>query len=317
MKVRKREYQLLDGSQRELVQRVGDGSIITRFEKTPLPNSHSDAVCPHFLELKWATGCPFSCVWCYLNGTLRFPPWKTQPRVKPYDKIEIHVRSFLGTANGSRELLNAGELSDSLMHERNGNPFSRFIVSLLQEQHQHKVLLLTKSTHIQNLLDMRGQEHAVVSFSLNADSVAKEFEKSAPAVADRLTAAKALNEAGYEVRVRIDPMVPVPSWREDYLGLIDDIFDHFAPSRVTLGSLRGLQSTINMSVDKSWVSFLSEGSNWGKRVDADTRSTMYGALIQHMGDRFGYSSVGLCKETVEVWGRLGMDYRTITCNCIL
>ncbi len=317
MKVRKREYRLLDGSRRDLVERVGDGSIITRFEKTPIPGGHSDVVCPHFLELKWATGCPFSCAWCYLNGTLRFMPWKSQPHVKPYDKIELHVRSFLAGANGHRELLNAGELADSLMHERNGHPFSTFIVSLLQDQEQHRVLLLTKSTNIRNLLDINGQRQAVVSFSLNADKVAKTFEKGAPPVVERLRAASELSQAGYEVRVRIDPMVPVPTWRDEYVSLVDDIFSHFTPARVTLGSLRGLQSTINMSPDKSWVSYLSERSNWGKRVDADTRCLMYGTLIRHMRERFDYSSVGLCKETVEVWDRLEMDYKSITCNCIL
>ena len=66
------EYPLLDGSRQNLVKRVGDGSIITRFERTPLPARPTDVVCPHFLELKWATGCPFDCAWCYLKGTLRF-----------------------------------------------------------------------------------------------------------------------------------------------------------------------------------------------------------------------------------------------------
>jgi len=71
LKVHFKEYKQLDGSSKMLVSRVGDGSIITRFDKTPLPGSRGDVVCPHFLELKWATGCPYSCAWCYLQGTFR------------------------------------------------------------------------------------------------------------------------------------------------------------------------------------------------------------------------------------------------------
>ena len=310
-------YELLDGSNRTLVQRVGDGSIITRFEKTPPPTKPTDVVCPHFLELKWATGCPFSCAWCYLNGTLRFMPRKSQPSVKPYDKIEHHVRTFLENVNGCGELLNTGELADSLMHEKNGHPFSKFIVSLFQEQQTHKVLFLTKSSHIEHLLDINGQRQAVVSFSLNADEVAKRFEKGAPAVADRIEAASELSRAGYEVRIRIDPMVPVPNWRYQYLRLVDDIFAKFIPSRITLGSLRGLQSTINMSTDKSWVDYLSEKSNWGKRIDSDTRHLMYHILIQYLKDKFQYTDVALCKETMTIWNRLVMDYKKINCNCLL
>lgn len=317
MRIRKDQYQLLDGSEQELVRRVGDGSIITRFEKTPLPTKPTDVVCPHFLELKWATGCPFSCAWCYLNGTLRFAPRKSQPYVKPYDKIEHHVRTFLGNVDGCGELLNTGELADSLMHEKNGHPFSKFIVSLFQEQQIHKVLFLTKSKHIEHLLDINDHSQAVVSFSLNADEVAKRFEKGAPAVADRIDAASELSRAGYEVRIRIDPMVPVGNWRDQYLRLADDIFANFIPSRITLGSLRGLQSTINMATDKSWVEYLSEKSNWGKRIDSDTRYLMYHVLIQYLEDKFQYTDVALCKETITIWNKLGMDYKKITCNCLL
>ena len=310
------EYELLSGYKRLLVKRVGDGSIITRFEKTPLPVKSTDVVCPHFLELKWATGCPFSCVWCYLNGTLRFQPRKSKPSYKSLEKIECHVRTFLQNVNGHGELLNTGELADSLMCEKNGNSFSKFIISLFREQNTHKVLFLTKSTDIQNLLDINGQNHAVISFSLNADEVARRFERGAPPVADRIAAAKELSQGGYEVRIRIDPMVPVYNWQEQYLSLVDNIFSMFTPSRITLGSLRGLQSTINMSPDKSWVDYLSEKSNWGKRIDSNTRYLMYKTLIDYISEVYKYEDIALCKETVGIWDRLGKDYKKITCNCI-
>ncbi len=316
-RIASRNYELVDGSRETLVQRVGDGSIITRFEKTPLPAKPTDVVCPHFLELKWATGCPFSCAWCYLNGTLRFAPQKSRPYVKPYEKIEQHVRAFLNNVDGSGELLNTGELADSLMHERNGHPFSKFIVSLFSEQERHRVLFLTKSSHIQHLLDTDGQNTAVVSFSLNAEQVAERFERGAPPVAERIEAAAQLSSAGYEVRIRIDPMVPVPDWRDQYLRLVDDVFSRFTPARVTLGSLRGLQSTINMATDKSWVSYLSERSNWGKRVDSETRHLMYSGLIEYLSEAFGYQDIALCKETLGIWSALGMDYKTIRCNCMI
>jgi spore photoproduct lyase len=317
MMISKHEYELLDGSKAFLVQRVGDGSIITRFEKTPLPTNLSDVICPHFLELKWATGCPYSCSWCYLRGTLRFAPKKTKPAVKLYDKIEQHTRTFLENVDGSGELLNAGELADSLMNEKNGYPFSEFIISLFQEQKVHKVLFVTKSNNIKNLFDINGQDKAVISFSLNADMVARRFETGAPPVVERIEAASKLSKAGYEVRIRIDPMVPVPKWHEQYLSLVDDIFSRFIPSRVTLGSLRGLQSTINMATDKSWVDYLSEKSNWGKRVDFNTRYLMYLEVMRYLKEKFDYSDVALCKETLGIWDKLGMDYRKIKCNCLL
>jgi spore photoproduct lyase len=317
VRIVKYEYQLIDDSKELLVQRVSDGSIITRFEKTPLPTRPTDVVCPHFLELKWATGCPYSCAWCYLRGTLRFAPQKSKPSVKSYDKIEQHVRTFLDNVDGSGELLNTGELADSLMNERNGVPFSRFIIPLFQEQKVHKVLFVTKSNYIKNLLDINGQDKTVISFSMNADEVARRFEKGAPPVMERIEAAVQLSKVGYEVRIRIDPMVPVQNWRVEYLSLVDSVFSRFTPSRITLGSLRGLQSTINMATDRSWISYLSEKSNWGKRIDSDTRYLMYYSLAKHLKEEFNYTNVALCKETLSIWDRLGMDYKKIKCNCLL
>jgi len=316
-KITIKPYELLSSSNQVLVQRVGDGSIITRFEKTPIPVKPNDVVCPHFLELKWATGCPFSCAWCYLNGTLRFTPRKAQPYFKPRDKIEQHVRTFLENVNGSGELLNTGELADSLMCERNGSPFSTFIISLFRQQDKHKVLFLTKSKHIDNLLNIDHRGQAIVSFSLNAHEVAKRFEKGAHSVIERIEAATKLSNAGYEVRIRIDPMVPVSNWHDQYISLIDDIFSHFVPSRITLGSLRGLQSTINRATDKSWVEYLSENSNWGKRVESTTRYLIYKTIIGHLKERYLYNNIALCKETLSIWDKLGMDYKNIKCNCIL
>jgi len=298
-----------------LVQQVGDGSIIKRFDKTHVPKEKLDIVCPHFLELKWAYGCPFDCAWCFLKGTLRLLDTKTQPVVKDYCKIQRHLESFFRNDGHFEEVLNTGELADSLMTENTKKPFSSFIIPLFEEQDQHKVLFVTKSTSIKNLTEMKNHAQVIVSFSLNAPSVAKEWER-APPVENRIETAKILDELNYETRVRIDPMVPIENWKKEYLGLIDAIFERFLPERITLGSLRGLQSTINNAKDKTWVTFLTETSNWGKKIAFDTRHSMYNTLIEYLRSKHDYAKVALCKETIEMWDKLGMEYEKIQCNCL-
>jgi len=247
---------------------------------------------------------------------LRFAPRKTKPYLKDFGKIEQHVRAFLENADGGKEVLNSGELADSLMWERNGNPFSKFILSLFQGRNGHKVLFVTKSNHIENFLEGDYRGNAIISFSLNAEAVARRFENGAPTIAERIEAANRLSKAGYEVRLRIDPMVPVSDWESAYKSLIDEIFSRFIPSRITLGSLRGLQSTINQATDKSWVNYLSEKSNWGKRIEFNTRYRMYEELTKYLEGKYSFTRVALCKETLEIWDKLNMDYKNIKCNCI-
>ena len=309
-----KNYLSITGVEKRLVERINDGSIITRFDKTPQPKNPSDVVCPHFLELKWAYGCPFDCSWCYLKGTFRFRPNGKEPVIKDYGKIELHTKAFLEEVK-TPEILNTGEIADSLMHENSGEPFSKFIIPLFETQELHKVIFLTKSPNVKNLLEIEPHNQAIISFSLNAIPVAKRWEK-APPVLKRIEAAKKVYQAGYEVRVRIDPMVPIDNWNESYRELVDLIFENLVPERITLGSLRGLQSTINGCSDKSWVKYLTESSNWGKKIDFQTRFTMYSEVIENLKSKYNYENVALCKETIKMWNSLKMNYKQIRCNCI-
>ncbi|MGB8658651.1 MAG: radical SAM protein [Candidatus Zixiibacteriota bacterium] len=315
VKVKYKKYYLLNGKTKTLFGQVNDGSIITRFDKTPLPEKTTDVVCPHFVELKWAYGCPFDCSWCYLKGTFRFRPEGIKPVIKDLEKVKLHVQTFLNEVK-EPEILNTGELADSLMLENGSNAFSKFIIPLFETQNKHKVLFVTKSSNIKNLLNINPHNQVIVSFTLNAMPVVELWEKKAPRVLDRIKAAEKLSEAGYEVRIRIDPIVPIDNWENFYQELIDNVFARFKPERITLGSLRGLQSTINGTKDRSWVHYLKETSNWGKKVDFTTRLKMYSSIVAYLKQEYKYNNVAFCKETRAMWQKLEMNYKNIRCNCI-
>jgi len=312
------EYTMLDGSKRTLIKRINDGSIVNRFDMTPFPNKAFDIVCPHFLELKWATGCPFDCAWCYLRGTMRHYIRKKNPTYKNHEKIASHLQRFFRVDYPSqKEVLNTGELADSLMSEHTNVPFSKFIMSLFEKQKKHKVLFLTKGDRVDNLLNMNPHSQAIVSFSLNSEPVANRWEK-APAVANRIAAARKIFEAGYETRIRIDPIVPYPEseWTKNYRKLIDDVFSNLYPERITLGSLRGLQSTINEAEDKSWVDYLTEESKWGRRIPFEVRCRTFRVVLDYLTEEHGYTKTALCKEPVAMWENLGFDWKNCKCNCV-
>ena len=309
------EYKQLSGDTKRQISKVGDGSIITRFDRTPVPENGTDVVCPHFLELKWSTGCPYSCAWCYLQGTFRFQEYKKSPHLKDMAKVESSITSLLEDKTSNvKEVLNAGELSDSFMTEGTDDPFSKRIMKLLEGQDRYKVLFVSKSNKVDDLLSVPNPENCIVSFSVNAPIVSKTWEKGAPDPISRLDAAKKLHDAGFTVRLRLDPMVPVDGWKEHYNNFVDEIFNRFTPDRITTGSLRGLQSTINNAKDRSWTEYLSERSNWGRKVDSDIRMAMYRNLLDKLNEK-GYKEFAVCKETVDCWKELGMDYKKIKCNC--
>ena len=308
------KYKQLDGSNKVQVQRVGGGNIVKRFDMTPFPRYNLDVVCPHFVELKWAYGCPYKCAWCYLQGTLRMLKTKTAPVIKDYTEIAEHLDPFLLTKDP--EMLNMGEVADSLMGERRDFPFSSFIIPRFQGT-PHKALFLSKSDYVKNVLDMYGQENAVMSFTVNAPSVSKRWEKVAPSPDRRLRAARELAKRDYEVRLRVDPIVPIDGWKGEYKQLVRDIAD-VGVERITLGTLRGLKSTIAHARDKSWTAFFENGDNsgWGKKMSVELRYETYEYLLKEL-ESAGIENVGVCKETIGMWKELGLDYKKIKCNCTL
>jgi spore photoproduct lyase len=312
------EYKQLDGTTKTQVSEVGEG-ILRRFAKTEFPVKETDVVCPHFMLLAWANGCPYSCAWCFLKGTFRFQGQDEQGRVpmtfKDRERIAKHLRAFL-EARVTAEIINTGELCDSLMDEdkRETTTFSEFIMSYI-EGTQHRVLFLTKSTNIQKFLVNKWQKNSILAWSLNAPEVALKWEKLSPSPVERLEAAKLVYDAGYEVRLRIDPMVPLDNWREIYGGWVDEIYRKLKPSVITLGCLRGLTTTIIYAKDKSWVPYLTEKSNWGKKPPHEQRLEMYQFMIAKIRAYDKNVRIGICKETLAMYAALELKPAEIRCNC--
>lgn len=311
------EYTMLDGSKQTLIKRVGSGKAIRRFDKTAFPSKPTDVVCPHFMEIAWSWGCPFNCAWCYLKGTYRFFDKNHLGRVPMHFKdrgvIAKELISFL-RLDIPAEILNAGELSDALMGESLDPPFSKWLMAYMKGS-RHKVMFLTKGLQVKNFLENEWQENVIMSWSLNGEKVAKRWEHLAPAPIQRLEAAKKVADAGYEVRLRIDPMVMIEGWRPDYAKLIDEVFKRLQPERITLGCLRGLSSTIRNVKDKSWLQYLDETSSWGRKPSFKKRLALYRGVMDYLAS-YGFNKVGFCKDTLAMWHQLGLDFKEIACNCV-
>jgi spore photoproduct lyase len=286
--------------------------IIVFFNKTP-----SDIVCPHFWEMRWAFGCPFECSYCYLQGTGR---GNKRPRYRPISKVILAVDKAFKNKYFQKHpsIFNSGELSDSLM-----NPTTmKQIVDFFETQQSHKLLLLTKSSNVE-WLAQNPRKQTLASFSINATKISARWEKKAPLPQQRIEAARKLIEAGYEVRVRIDPIFPVDKWQVYYEDLIYSILSTLPrdPDRITLGTPRGLSKTLIFAKDRSWekIAFTEspENSGWGKKAPTAIRREIYNFFfdkLQSLG--FDKQNIGICKETKSMWQEIGLDWNRCKCNCV-
>lgn len=293
-------------------KRYGNG-LICQFSKTP-----SKIVCGRFWELRWAFGCPFNCAYCYLRGTRR---GNMTPR---YVKLET-ILSLLDEVfndpefnNRKPAFFNSGELCDSLMKP----DYMSAISDKFEEQKRHKLILVTKFGPCNaTFLTKKPRKNTIVVWSINTPEVARRWEIAAPAPSERISAAKMVSEAGYDVRVRIDPIFPIKHWKVDYASLSQQILSNFTPHRIILGTPRGLWKTFHYAkkagVDMSWTQFFApEETGWGRKLPMNQRIAIYKFMYDRLAIfKFPQNQVSICKETRELYERLGVKYEPLTCQC--
>jgi spore photoproduct lyase len=298
-----------------------------------------DCYCPEFYSITpMNNGCYYSCQYCFLQMTYR--------GIFPYIKLNVNIqdlkRRILRIAQREREenpgktvVFNGGEKLDSLSFDTLTD-YTKFLVPFFSATPQLKnsrLLLVSKSTNIRNLLELAESdpsvtERVILSWSINCDQFASQYENGSPLPSRRLEAAQKCQEAGYAIRLRIDPLMRIKGWRENYNYLIHSIFEehHLRPDVVTLGSLRfnrGLISLCKARFPDSNLfdyDFVAHGND-KERYRVDDRAELYravlGELEQFMGnDSEGKLRVGLCKENPIVWKKVGLRIRGSSCNCI-
>jgi DNA repair photolyase len=158
------------------------------------------------------------------------------------------------------------------------------------------------------LLQAAYPDVVVYSVSLNTETIAKQLEHGTPSPNKRIHAAMRVKEAGYEVRVRVDPIIA--GSEPAYIGLMERICAFIEPSLITLGSLRATPRTYRLLPDPIRAQ-LTERTPWGRGYPIETRLSFYNELID-VARRYGVP-VALCKEAPDVWKRLGLRG---PCNCM-
>ncbi|MCP4364048.1 MAG: hypothetical protein GY800_01940 [Planctomycetes bacterium] len=291
------------------------GKFIEFFTKTP-----AGICCPHFWYLKWANGCPYKCEYCYLLGTFRYLPEPVIFSNLDTDMMK-EVKAWL-LQHTEPKILVTGELADSLVYDKKVG-LTKLLIPVFQDPafnpYGHRVYFLTKSTCIDNILSLNPSHHAIITFSVNAMPAWTAYEHGTPSPRERLAAARALSEAGWPVRIRLDPMLPVPGWEDAYAETAEEICALKTLENVTIGSLRFFPILKRFARDGS--DLFSFGRDHHdpdrrRRIPADTRLKMYQSALDTFRSLRPDIPVGLCKEVESMFPRLSLPLPQKNCACI-
>jgi spore photoproduct lyase len=171
---------------------------------------------------------------------------------------------------------------------------------------------------------------------MNNAHVSRKYEVGAPTFERRLNAAHRVQQAGYPVRIRLDPIVPFDGWQDAYADTIDRIFEKISPDRITLGTLRFEKQFYNMrhsifTTGDDLPNFLEEMTPMftPKKVTVNgkvkTKAGKYSFSDSKRVDIFKFAinrirehsncKIALCKESAGVWNQVGLDLSKCGCVC--
>ena len=262
-------------------------------------------ICCGYRIINAATNCDLDCTYCILQGYLTIPLLTVYANL---DDLMAQLDSFLSSGQDEFYRLGTGELTDSLSLDPSFG-HARLLVPYFADKSNAILELKTKTTNVEDLMDLEHAGRTVVSWSLNAEPVVRKEEHGAPPVKERLQAARRCYRAGYRIGFHFDPLIDYPGWEEDYRRVVEAIFQHVDPQAIawiSLGALRyppQLEEIIRRRHPQSEIVLgeLFPGKDGKPRYFRPIRTRMFRKLNtwikEHDADVFVY----LCMESDLVW----------------
>ena len=297
-------------------------------------STDDESYCPsHWADLAVGRGaCGLRCRACFLMLTHRtFADPSRHVLYENTGDYEQVVRKEL--MRPGKNLGLGIDCSDSLLYEGETGHARRLIPLFASQEtnpFRRKLILLTKSTNIRYLEGLP-TTNVLVTFSLNPEPIADLWEgkwndgvRITPAVGDRLAASKKAQDMGFEVRWRVDPILPVDGWQAIYSEFfVAAASKGCRPTRITLGTYREMGRSL-LTMAARWGlpameftpgKLAKDGMHY--HLPDDQRIDIYRQLMGFIRAAWNHTGhapiIALCKETKGI--RAALDITHSHCNC--
>lgn len=276
--------------------------------------------CQPGMQLNLVDGCVFRCAYCGFGRKIVF--WlDVEQFMEGLDQVFAdHPTQRLYKFSNTTDLPPFEPELDAIppMVERFAHEAERYL------------MLFTKSDNVDFLGDLDHRGHTIISWSLTCETTSRLVDRGTPSLEQRLEAMARAQAAGYLVRARLSPIVPVRNWREEYADLFERLFGQVSPDVVTLEllgwmTLDDLAAILDLDLlDADMVEQARSGAEslsqvqWGPFSQA-THDEVYGFCIETARQISPTTPVSVCHGTPTTWEALGrrmeMTPTAYLCNC--
>lgn len=183
--------------------------------------------------------CLYDCRYCFLQGMYRSAHYVLFVNYEDFaQELEQQMQAQL--ANNGTAVYYSGYDCDSLALE----PVSRFceyFLPLFRQNPKAMLEIRTKSTQVRRLLEVEPMSNCVVAMSFSSEQAGQRWEHKVPSLTKRLDALRRLQQEGWSVALRFEPIVAEEHVVADYTALFEKVFAELDASKlhsVSLGEFR-------------------------------------------------------------------------------
>ncbi len=291
---------------------------------TAEPPPQRGMLCSPAWQLHTIWGCHYRCSYCGLGHYVNI-----------MTNIEEYVEALPGLIAEhapNQGLFQYDNGTDTVAFEPEYGGSKLMIEFFAGREDQFLELYVGKSGNVDFMLDYDHRGHTVCCWSLSTRTQARDFEWRSAPMEERIEASRKCEEAGYHVRHRFSPMIPVKNWREEMREMIELLFKKCNPDVITFETLRyvtweQLQRDFDLDLlDPEFVEVMRtddrEEFPRGDEIPDEFRHTIYRFVFDELQRVSPETPYAFCREQRNTWQLFEDEFNRhdqqpdrYVCNC--
>ncbi len=181
--------------------------------------------------------CIYDCRYCFLRGMYRSAHYVLFVN---YDSFTDAIDQTLENHPGRKIWFYSGYDCDSLALDP-VTEFADFILPFFKSRPNAYLEFRTKSTQVRSLLRSDPILNCVVAFSLSPRNITESLEDKTPSLQSRLDAMKKLQQTGWSIGIRFEPLIYTTDFKENYKQLFLHVFKQLDADKIhsiSIGAFR-------------------------------------------------------------------------------
>ncbi len=249
--------------------------------------------------------CRLDCEYCFLQCYFD----NAVPTVfVNHDEMLDEITDILLAESDKKTVFHAGELCDALAFD-DLTGLSCKLIPLFSEYPNARLELRTKTTTIENLLNLKTSDNIVVSWTFSPQIIVDTHEHKTPSLEERIRAAENVQTAGYNVGICLDPIILCDDWFDHYKTMLEMLIERLDIGKVkfiSLGGFRYLPSLFKVIRERNPQTTILMGEfvpcvDGKYRYFRPIRAEVYKEIGKVIRALTKDVKISLCMETPEVW----------------